>query len=57
MRRASHSREAEVVFLTTSRAATGKHTGRLTNGNVTTMPAITQLLPKPTFLGPAADPS
>ena len=37
MRRARHSREDEVVFLTTSRANTGRHTGRLINGRVTTI--------------------
>ena len=45
MRRASHSRDLELVPLTTSRASTGRHTGRETIGSITTIPAITQLLP------------
>jgi hypothetical protein len=45
MRRASHSRDALVVSFFTRRASTGRHTGRSRNGSVTTMPAITQLLP------------
>ncbi len=57
MRRASHSREAELVPLTTSRNMTGRHTGREQNGSVMTIPAITQLLPYPVLRGPFADPS
>jgi hypothetical protein len=45
MRRASHSREAEVVSLMTSLASAGTATGRFTIGSLTTMAAITQLLP------------
>src|SRR6266567_42909 len=55
--RASHSREAEVVPLTTSFASTGRATGRSRNGSVTTMAATTQLLPRPVLCGPGAAPS
>ena len=57
MRRASHSREAELVSLMTSLASTGTATGRLIMGSLTTMAAMTQLLPYPVLAGPAADPS
>lgn len=56
-RRASHSREAELVPLMTSRNITGRHTGREQNGSVTMIPAITQLFPYPVLRGPFADPS
>lgn len=45
MRRASHSREEELVPLMTSLASTGMATGLLTTGSFTTMPVTTQLLP------------
>ena len=45
MRRASHSREEDLVPLMTSLATTGMATGLLTMGSLTTMPATTQLLP------------
>jgi hypothetical protein len=45
MRRASHSRDEELVPLMTSLAATGMATGLLAMGSRTTMPATTQLLP------------
>ena len=57
VRRASHSLDAELVFLMTSLASTGIATGRRTAGSFTTMAAITQLLPYPVFAGPGADPS
>ena len=57
IRRASHSREADVVPLTTSLASTGSATGRGRNGSFTTMAATTQLLPYPVLAGPGADPS
>src|SRR5512135_691058 len=57
IRRASHSREAELVSLMTSLASTGIATGRRTAGSLTTTAAITQLLPYPVFAGPGADPS
>jgi hypothetical protein len=57
MQRASHSRAAELVPLMTRRNMTGRHTGREQNGSVTTIPAITQLLPYPVLRGPFADPS
>ena len=57
MRRASHSREAEFVFLMTTLASTGIATGRRRTGSRTTTAAITQLLPYPVFAGPGADPS
>ena len=57
MRRASHSRDFEFVPLTTSRASTGRHTGRETIGSVTTIPAMTQLFPYPVLSFPAPDPS
>ena len=57
MRRASHSRDAELVPLMTSLASTGMATGLLTAGSRTTTAAITQLLPYPVFAGPGADPS
>jgi len=41
----------------TSLASTGIATGRRTVGSLTTMAAITQLLPNPVFAGPGADPS
>ena len=56
MRRASHSRDFELVPLTTSRA-TGRHTGRDSTGRVTTIPAMTWLFPYPVLSFPAADPS
>jgi len=49
MRRASHSREAEVVPLMTSLASTGMATGLATIGSRITTAAITQLLPYPVF--------
>jgi hypothetical protein len=55
IRRASHSREAQLVSLMTSLASTGIATGRRTTGSRTA--AITQLLPYPVFAGPGADPS
>jgi hypothetical protein len=57
IRRASHSLDAELVFLMTSLASTGIAAGRRTVGSLTTMAAITQLLPDPVFAGPGADPS
>ena len=57
MRRASHSREAELVPLMTSLASTGIATGLLSIGSRTTTAAITQLLPYPVFAGPGAEPS
>ena len=45
MRRASHSRDLELVPLTTSLASTGRHTGRDSAGRVTTIPAMTWLFP------------
>ena len=57
MRRASHSRDLELVPLTTSFASTGRHTGRETIGRATMIPAITQLLPYPVLSFPAPDPS
>src|SRR5260370_7515407 len=54
MRRASHSRDAELVPLTTSFASTGSATGLAQNGSRT---MTTQLLPRPVFAGPCADPS
>src|SRR5437773_5360214 len=55
--RASHSREPLTVVLRTSRASTGRHTGRSSIGRLTRIPPITQLLPYPTGLAPLADPS
>ncbi len=52
IRRASHSRDADVVPLTTSLASTGSATGREQNGSVTTMAATTQLFPRPVLRGP-----
>src|SRR5204862_4733522 len=40
-----------------SRASTGRHTGRDSNGRSTTIPATTQQLPNPIGLGPLAAPS
>ena len=57
MRRASHSRDAELVPLTTSFASTGSATGRSQNGSRTMTAMTTQLLPRPVFTGPCADPS
>ena len=57
MRRASHSRDAELVSLMTSFASTGMATGRLITGSRTMTAAITQLLPYPVFAGPGAEPS
>jgi hypothetical protein len=57
MRQASHSRDAEQVSLMTSLASTGTATGRLSMGSLTTMAAITQLLPYPVLAGPGAEPS
>jgi len=57
IRRASHSLDAELVFLMTSLASTGMATGLLIIGSRTTTAAITQLLPYPVFAGPGADPS
>ena len=57
MRRASHSLDAEWVFLMTSLASTGMATGLPIIGSRTTTAAITQLLPYPVFAGPGADPS
>jgi hypothetical protein len=45
MRRASQSRDAELVPLMTSLASTGIATGLLIMGSRTTTAAITQLLP------------
>ncbi len=45
------------MSLRTSRAATGRHTGRSSIGRLTKIPKMTQLLPKPTCLGPFAEPS
>jgi hypothetical protein len=57
MRAASHSREAEFVPLMTGLAGTGSATGRLIMGSLTTMAAITQLLPYPVLAGSGAEPS
>ena len=57
IRRASHSLDADVVPLTTSLASTGSATGREQNGRLTTMAAITQLLPRPVLCGPCTEPS
>jgi hypothetical protein len=57
MRRASHSREADVVSLMTSFAMTGTATGLETMGRKTRTASTTQLFPKPVFAGPCADPS
>ena len=57
MRQASHNREAEFVPLMTSLAGTGSAAGRFTMGSLTTMAAITQLLPYPVVSGPGAEPS
>ena len=57
MRRASHSREADVVSLMTSFAMTGTATGLETMGSRTRTASTTQLFPKPVFAGPCADPS
>ncbi len=38
-------------------ASTGRHTGRVSNGNSTTIPATTQQVPNPIGLGPFAAPS
>jgi hypothetical protein len=54
---ASHSLEPLAVFLRTSRAATGRHTGRSRTGSRTTTPAMTQLFPNPVCFGPLAEPS
>jgi len=43
--------------LCTSLASTGKAAGRVKNGSLTTIAAITPLLPGPTWCGPVADPS
>jgi hypothetical protein len=45
VRRASHGREPEFVSVVTSLASAGAATGRFTVGSLTTMAAITQLLP------------
>ena len=57
MRRASRSREADVVSLMTSFAMTGTATGLETMGRKTRTASTTQLFPKPVFAGPCADPS
>ena len=57
MRRASHSREAEVVPLITSFAITGTATGREIMGSRTRTASTTQLFPYPVFAGPWAEPS
>ncbi len=57
MRRASHSRDAEFVPLTTSFAVTGSATGRVQNGRDTMTASTTQLLPRPVLCFPCADPS
>jgi hypothetical protein len=54
MRRASHSREADVVSLMTSFAMTGTATGLETMGRKTRTASTTQLFPKPVFAGPCA---
>lgn len=40
-----------------SRNSTGRHTGRLQNGNSTTIPTMTHRLPRPSAWGSCADPS
>ena len=57
MRRASHSREADIVPLITSFAITRTATGRETIGSRTWTASTTQLFPYPVFAGPTADPS
>src|ERR1035441_3044050 len=57
MRRASHSRDAELVPLTTSFAMTGSAKGRVQNGSETTIASTTQLLPPPVLCLPCAEPS
>ena len=57
IRRASYSRDGDVVPLTASLASTGKATGRARNGSFTTTAATTQLLPRPVLRGPWAEPS
>ena len=57
MRRASHSREAELVPLTTSFASTGSATGRVQHGSLTITASTTQLFPRPVLCCPCADPS
>ena len=57
IRRASHSRDAEVVPLTTSLASTGSATGREQNGRSATIAAMTQLLPRPVLCLPCTEPS
>ena len=52
MRRASRSRDAELVPLTTGLADAGRATGRLVKERPTTMAAITRLLPRPVLRGP-----
>ena len=57
MRRASHSREADMVSLMTSFAITGTATGLDIMGRRMQTASTTQLFPKPVFAGPCADPS
>ena len=57
MRRASHSRDAELVPLMTSLASTGIATGLLIMGSRTMTAATTQLLTYPVFAGPGTEPS
>ena len=45
------------MSLMTSLASTGTATGRLSMGSLTTIAAMTQLLPYPVLAGPAAEPS
>ena len=57
MRRASHSREADWVPLTTSLASTGRATGREQHGSWTITASTTQLFPRPVLCLPGTDPS
>ncbi len=57
MRRASHSRDAELVSLMTSLASTGMAAGLLRAGRRTMTAATIQLLSYPVFAGPGAEPS
>jgi hypothetical protein len=57
IRRASHSREAEFVPLTTSFTMTDSATGREQQGSFTMIARITQLFPRPALRFPGADPS
>jgi hypothetical protein len=55
-RPASSTEEAEPLP-PQSRNRIGRHTGWVTNGSATTIPAMIHQFPRPSFAGPGDDPS